>query len=167
MADKKIRQIDIEQQTPVDLKAVDLADGTFALVHVGPAARRPAHFAMVRATGVNATVHIQFYDREGRSLNATTAPADTASFDVSSTAKSLAAFMFDEGLNEDEDIPGIPNGAVYFAITVSGAPVAFNWSGDGTNTETNGLDPERPVPASSSRTLPIGGPWIFGGSEVD
>lgn len=120
--------------------------------------------ALIRTSGSDATGYVEFWDNEGTVLpnsDNSTAVAVT----ISSTARSLAQFVFNAGVNTATTKPGIPDGAAGGCLRISAGSVAWNLGGNlvggvssGTGLITNGA----PTANSPRQTYSVGDVIFFG-----
>ncbi len=125
----------------------------------------PARVAMIRAGGADATGYVECWDKNGTTLkNSNNSSAVLVT--VSSTARSLAQFMYNAGVNTTTTVPGLPDGAVGGVFRLVSNSVALNFSGSlaGATSSGTGLDTTLAAPtANSPRQASVAGTLIYFG----
>lgn len=136
------------------------------IVDLGTMPELAQNVAMVRSGLTDATVQVEFWDINGCTL-INSDNSSSAALTVSSSPKSLSAFMAAASLNASAAIPGLPNGAVGGRLLVlpsSSGGICVNSGGaddgvgDGTGLKSSAYAPT----ANSPLRLTPGQTLVFG-----
>lgn len=125
----------------------------------------PARVAMIRVGGTDATGYVEFWDKNGTIVPHSDA-AGVALITISSTARSMAQFLYNASKNTSMTVPGIPDGAVGGVFRLVSGAVAVNLSGSlaGATSGGTGLDTTLAAPtANSPRQTSVSGTLIYFG----
>lgn len=120
----------------------------------------PQNLALIRGGASDATVQVEFWDSEGKTVVVDS--ASSKQLTISSTAKSLDKFLVDASVTG-----GVPDSAIGGRMLVLTNSICVNTGGSDDGTGTNGLASAAAAPTANSPRRYIAGdafefgrPWL-------